>query len=131
MPASDEPPEPCASRSARPARAAYLWLWPSVSQSDVQRLCEKMRGLLTDSAADTVTGSAGALICDVSAVTAPDIGTVEVLVRLQLAALRHGRSLQLRGQCRRLRELLVLTGLCEVLAACREPGAGSQMPSPL
>lgn len=120
----DELPEPCASGLAQSAEAACLWLWPSVSPAEVQRLCEQMGGLLRESAT-------GALICDVSDVTAPDIGTVEVLVRLQLAARRHGRSLQLRGQCRRLRDLLILTGLHDVLAACREPGADSQVPRSL
>lgn len=53
--------------------------------------------------------------CDVSRIRAPDMGTVEALARLQLAALRRAGRLRLRGTSAALRELLDLAGLCGAL----------------
>ena len=52
------------------------------------------------------------LECDVSRIDDPDIGTVETLARLQLAAQRCGGHVRLRGTSHALRDLLELTGLC-------------------
>lgn len=51
------------------------------------------------------------LIIDVSAVTRPDVRTVDALARLQLIARRMGRRIRLKGASRELRELLCLMGL--------------------
>lgn len=45
-----------------------------------------------------------------------DLGVVDDLARLQLAAGRHGCRIRLRGTCAALRELLELVGLLETLA---------------
>ena len=45
----------------------------------------------------------------------PDARTLETLARLQLAALRGGASIRLRGACPRLRELLAWSGLADLL----------------
>ncbi|MDQ2881302.1 MAG: hypothetical protein M3Y48_08690 [Actinomycetota bacterium] len=50
----------------------------------------------------------------------PDLAVVEELARLQLAARRLGCSIQLRGPCTELRELLVLLGLTEVATGLRQ-----------
>ena len=52
------------------------------------------------------------LECDVSRIDDPDIGTVDALARLQLAAHRGGGRVRLRGTTAGLRDLLALTGLC-------------------
>ena len=46
----------------------------------------------------------------------PDLAVVDELARLQLAAKRLGCSIQLRGTCTELRELLAMLGLDEVVA---------------
>lgn len=51
-------------------------------------------------------------------VTEPDVGTVDALARLQLAARRLGRSIRLRQASDELQELLSLAGLSDVLP-CR------------
>ncbi len=57
-----------------------------------------------------------AVVCDLSGVTGADMGTVDALAQLQLAVRRHGGQLELHGACPRLRELLALSGLDDVLA---------------
>lgn len=57
----------------------------------------------------------GVVVCDVSAVTAPDLVTVEVLARLRLTARRLGWRLEVRGACAGLRELAGLLGLAGAL----------------
>lgn len=46
----------------------------------------------------------------------PDLAVVDELARLQLAARRLGCSVELRGSCSELRELLAMLGLDEVVA---------------
>ena len=48
--------------------------------------------------------------------TAPDAGTLDVLSRLQLTAVRRGSRVRLSGARRELRELIDLAGLAEILA---------------
>jgi hypothetical protein len=54
------------------------------------------------------------ILCDVGAL-APDLGTVDLLARLQLRARRLGSELRLRHASAELEELLDLVGLREVL----------------
>src|SRR5262245_63000325 len=56
-----------------------------------------------------------ALGCDVGGLTAPDLGTVAALARLQVEARRLGLELRLRRPSRELRELIAFVGLEEVL----------------
>lgn len=53
--------------------------------------------------------------CDLAAVVEPDVGTVEVLARLQLAARRHGCEVRVRHASSELRELVDFVGLRHVL----------------
>jgi hypothetical protein len=61
-------------------------------------------------------GRLGLVVCDVRAIVHPDVGTVDALARLQLAARRRGGEVRLRNASTRLRELLALIGLVEVLS---------------
>jgi len=59
------------------------------------------------------------IVLDVSAL-APDVVTVDALARLQLAARRVGRCVQLRDASRDLLELITFCGLSDALRV--EPG---------
>ena len=66
--------------------------------------------------AEALRGRArGVVVCDVSAVAAPDLVTVEVLARLRLTARRFGWGLEVRGAGDDLRELAGLLGLAGAL----------------
>jgi anti-anti-sigma regulatory factor len=54
--------------------------------------------------------------CDVTALTEPDLSTVDALARLRLDARRTGGELCLCGVSPGLRDLLELAGLAELLA---------------
>jgi hypothetical protein len=60
-----------------------------------------------------------AFVVDVSAL-APDLGTIDALARLELAARRRGRSVRLDGTNEDLRQLVGFAGLGRVLRV--EPG---------
>jgi hypothetical protein len=67
------------------------------------------------------------LVCDVGAVVAPDLDTIDDLARLQLTARRIGRRVRLLHACRELEELLALVGLTKIMPLCdewpRHPGS--------
>jgi ABC-type transporter Mla MlaB component len=79
-----------------------------VARTGIPRLCERVRVLLERSYADHVVFDVGALID-------PDAVTVDALARLQLTARRFGCPIRLHNACDRLRELLALTGLSDVV----------------
>lgn len=79
-----------------------------IARADAPPLCERVRVLLQRSDGDVV--------CDVGALVAPDVGTVDALARLALTARRFGRRLRLRHACGDLRDLLVLVGLDGVVS---------------
>jgi anti-anti-sigma regulatory factor len=81
---------------------------PSACRADVPTLSEHLAAIVRDSPADIV-------ICDVTGITRPDASTIDVLARLQLAARRQGCGMRLYGVHPRLRDLLLLTGLSDVL----------------
>ncbi|MFI6145257.1 STAS domain-containing protein [Streptomyces sp. NPDC051109] len=85
---------------------------------DVEGLCVRLVRLYEDGAA--------AVECDAGAVTSADLGVVEVLARLRLAA--RGRPLRVTGAGPALRGLLDLVGLVELLGEAeeREPAVGVQ-----
>jgi hypothetical protein len=58
---------------------------------------------------------------DVSWLVPADLGVVEALARLQLAALRCGRRLQLHGAHGGLVELLEFVGLGDVVDRANQP----------
>ena len=107
-----------------------------IDRADIPHLCERLRVLVraevprardieqlgTRGGAVGVQqpgqepgADAGWVVCDVSALTEPDAATVEALARLQLTARRLGCRIRLRGACPRLRDLLALVGLAEVV----------------
>jgi anti-anti-sigma regulatory factor len=88
--------------------APFFSVGPAVGRADVPVLSERLVALLRDTPADVV-------ICDVGAITDPDASTLEVLARLQLMARRLGCGMRLHGASGRLRALLAVTGLSEVL----------------
>jgi ABC-type transporter Mla MlaB component len=78
-----------------------------ITRADVGRLCNRVRTLLREHAADAV-------VCDVTGVEC-DAVTVDALARLQLAARRQGCEIRLSGACPELVELVTFMGLRDVL----------------
>lgn len=81
---------------------------------DVASVCDELRAELDGGAAEIV-------VCDVSALVAPDAVTVDVVARLALTARRAGSQLQLRHASRDLRRLVAFMGLGGALGL---PGIG-------
>ncbi|HVF53614.1 MAG TPA: STAS domain-containing protein [Actinomycetota bacterium] len=79
-----------------------------VDRADIPRLCEDARSRLCASSGDVV-------LCDVAALSDPDVVVVDALARLQLTVRRLGRELEIRGASKELQELLALSGLSDVL----------------
>lgn len=87
-----------------------LVMGPSVMRAHIPELCDRARRLLEDNPRAT-------LVCDVGALLEADAVGVDALARLQLTARRVGAAFRLRDPSSRLMELLVLTGLSEVIRA--------------
>lgn len=81
-----------------------------IRHADVDVLCASIRPLLD-------RRPAGLVPVDVAALTRPDGVAIDALARLQLAARRRGQSIGLWRARPRLRELLLLAGLSDVLLA--------------
>ena len=91
---------------------------PVRTRADIPGLCERLRVFL----AGREAGREGtAVVCDLGAVARPDMVTVEALARLQLTARRLGWRILLDRADDRLRGLLALTGLGDVLPLRGEP----------
>jgi STAS domain len=75
---------------------------------------EDADALATCVCAGVAVGESGPLGCDVARVEDPDMGTVDALARMALAARRLGRNVELRRARQDLLELLVLAGLHEL-----------------
>ncbi|MDY0812191.1 STAS domain-containing protein [Kitasatospora purpeofusca] len=71
---------------------------------------------------ETRTSATHPLICDLGALTAPDLAVVDALARLRRAAARHGVRLVLRNAGGPLRELLAFSGLAAVLLVEQDDG---------
>ena len=78
-----------------------------IERAEIARLCHRVRSLVESGSTD--------LVVDVSALLAPDVATVDALARMQLTARRLGREIRVQHACHRLVELLVLTGLADVI----------------
>ncbi|MFC9298401.1 hypothetical protein ACFTWH_26730 [Streptomyces sp. NPDC057011] len=91
---------------------------PGPTAQDAALLCARLARLYDE--------GARAVECDTRAVTAPGLGTVEVLARLRLAA--RGRPLRVSGAGPALCGLLGLVGLVELLGEAEqgEPAGGVQ-----
>lgn len=87
-----------------------------LSRGRIAALCCEARRLLA-------SGPDGLVTCDLGAVVEPDVTVIEALARLQLTARRAGGSIKVWHASRRLRDLLALVGLCDVVAVCDDsPG---------
>jgi ABC-type transporter Mla MlaB component len=87
----------------------FIRVAADLTRADIPGLCADLADRLRNGAVgDTV-------VCDVRAVTRPDVVTVEALARLRLTARRHGRTLVVDGATVRLRTLIDLLGLTEPL----------------
>ena len=93
-------------------RTIVLALGDAIARADVPALCERVRSVLEAS-------DAAILVCDLGAVVDADIGTVDVLARVQLTARRLGRVVTLRAASDDLLALLAFAGLSEVLLRSR------------
>ena len=71
-------------------------------------LCACLRALLRES-------DAGFIVCDVGPLVDPDAVTIDALARLQLTACRYGLQFRLRHACGKLRDLLALMGLGNIV----------------
>ncbi len=92
---------------------------PVIVRADIAALCDRLDALLPAGADGEDDGE---VVCDVSALTEPDMVAVEAMLRLQLTARRAGRRMRFSGAGNRLGELIVMSGLGLVLApALLEP----------
>ncbi|MGH3896716.1 MAG: hypothetical protein ACRDTA_00395 [Pseudonocardiaceae bacterium] len=87
-----------------------------------------MRGRDTGARVVLVCGDAEVASWPLAGSDRPDLAVVDELARLQLAALRLGCSIRLRGACVELLDLLDLLGLRKVVDAglCREAGGETE-----
>jgi ABC-type transporter Mla MlaB component len=85
-------------------------------------LCARLRALLVGTRPEVV-------VLEVGGVVDPDLATVEAVARLQLTARRAGTSVELHYACERLRELLGLMGLRDVVP-CGDAPTPSPPPAP-
>ncbi|MFG3036923.1 STAS domain-containing protein [Streptomyces sp. NPDC048330] len=69
-------------------------------REDVARLC-----------AELAAAPPGEVVCEIGALTHPDLAAVDALARLRLAAGRRGHRIRFHGAGPELRALLLLTGL--------------------
>ncbi|WP_277437442.1 STAS domain-containing protein [Streptomyces sp. SPB162] len=121
MSAADEVPERPGGRPEQEPDAVVWVLAGPLTRARVPELCARLRNRLHGVEPGWVT-------CDVAALTDPDAATVEALARLQLTARRLGSRIRLRDAGGRLRGLLALTGLRDVLPLepSRPPPSGLQ-----
>jgi len=96
-----------------------LSLGAIVTRADVPLLCADLDARLRADPGDPV-------VCDVAAVRAPDMVTVDALARLRLIAQRHGRRLTVTGAGPDLWRLVGLLGLQRLLEPQRQPEEGEE-----
>ena len=100
---------PVSARRPSPVPSAVgLVISAPITRSDIRGLCERVRQLLEACNAEVV-------VCDVGALVEPDATAIDALARLQLIARRSGRQICLRHAGDELRELLGVTGLCDIV----------------
>ncbi len=81
---------------------------PGITRADLPALCAGLAELLRGR-------PAGVVVCDVTAVSRPDVVTVEALARLRLVARRHSWRLEVGGAGPELVGLVRLLGLSDAL----------------
>ncbi len=128
MAAPRESPTPLLALRPCPEPGTILLVMSGpISRAGIPGLCQRVRVLLEKQDGDLV-------VCDVGALGDPDAVTVDALARLQLTARRLGRQIWLHQACGRLRELLTLMGLTDVVplapASRLEPGSQAEEREP-
>lgn len=98
----DSPPTPTPPSPPDPSTSG-LAVSGRIGPADRAALCERVGALLE-------AGQTG-VECDVRELTDVDLGTLDALARLQLAARRRGGTVWLRHASVELQELLALAGL--------------------
>jgi ABC-type transporter Mla MlaB component len=94
--------------------AGRVWVVePGIDPAGVAAVCERFASFASCAGCDVV------IVCDVGAITHPDVATLSLLTRLQLTARRSGRGIQLHRAQSRLIELIHLCGLGAVLPLYR------------
>ena len=117
MAAPKEPP-PAFVHALQPARdghAILLLIGGRIERDDATRLGDLVRDLLDGADANLA-------ICDVGMVDQPDAGVVDLLCRIRLVTRRLGLRLEVRSASTDLRDLLFLTGLCDVVGVAPRSG---------
>jgi hypothetical protein len=110
VPHSRDPPTIPLSvlRSAAEPGTVILVVGRPVRRAGIPRLCDRARAVL-------LGAGEAAVVCDVASVGEPDAATVEALAGLQLTAQRLGRRMPFRHAGGRLRDLVAMMGLGDVL----------------
>ena len=89
-----------------------------IARDEIHAVCERARALLERRETDAV-------VCEVGALD-PDAVTLDVLARVQLTARRQGCRIELEGVSAELRELLVFSGLDDVVPLVAASGVESR-----
>jgi len=89
---------------------------PGIDAAGIAGHCERFAAFAAEGTDREV------IVCDVGAITHPDLPTLSLLARLQMTARRLGRGIQLHRAQRRLIELILFSGLGGVLPLY--PGSG-------
>jgi len=97
--------------------AQRVWVVePGIDHAGIAAACERFASFAASSAShDDGCGGSTVIVCDVGAITDPDLATLSLLARMQLTARRLGRGIQLHRAQRRLIELILFSGLGGVL----------------
>lgn len=117
MAAPKEPP-PAFVHALHPARdghAILLLIGGRIELDDAVRLGDLVRDLLDGA-------DARLAICDVGMVDQPEAAVVDLLCRIRMITRRLGLGLDVRGASTELRDLLFLTGLCDVVGVAPRSG---------
>ena len=101
-------PGPPTARSARGSLPAVVVIEGPLKRTDIAGLCNRLGRLIERGRPTTV-------VCDVGALTEPDLVTVDALARLSSTAVRLGSRLRLCDACDELQTFLALLGLSDVL----------------
>jgi ABC-type transporter Mla MlaB component len=99
----------------RDGHTILLLLGGRIERDDAVRLGDLVRDLLEGA-------DARLAICDVGMVDLPEAAVVDLLCRIRLVTRRLGLDLEIRGASTDLRDLLFLTGLCDVVGIAPRSG---------
>jgi STAS domain len=107
-PGTDAPQSTREKGADPPSRSIVVFVRASIGPTAIPLMCARVHAFLVMVCAEGV-------MCDMGAVTAPDVGVVDVLARLHLTAQRLGRPIRLRRVGADLEQLLVFVGLNDLV----------------